>query len=449
MRRAPHVLSLLLAALAAAPFAALHPVQPHLRISIGPNVSVPGDSTRPHVEPHFAINPRDRRNIVAASIVADTSWYTIAVHGTRDGGRTWWWSAISECDFDPWVAFLPSGEALLSCLGRRSGPTPVLVFRSANGGQTWRGPAEIPLAGGSFDHPAMVISPGSADGLARPMVLAMQTVRAPTGQVLAGPAISESPDAGATFASPQRLLTSNAWSNVGNPIALQDGSVGFVFFDYAVDGRTRGGGLRELRTPRVWWSRWIDSARTFSLSSLVTELHEMSRSGWVIQDTARGPYAGSLYYVVDDFRDGTGGVFLYRSRDGGETWSGPTRLSRDDAPRVRRIPAAAVNGRGQLVVAWFDPRGTPERRCWRLVVAASVDGGDSFTPSAPVTEEVCNAVRGNVVPRSAGPFNVASRWPAGGDYFGLAALDDRAFRAVWSDSRTGVFQVWTARIEIN
>jgi hypothetical protein len=43
---------------------------------------------------------------------------------------------------------------------------------------------------------------------------------------------------------------------------------------------------------------------------------------------------------------------------------------------------------------------------------------------------------------------VASRWPFGGDYSGLAATADGRFRIFWSGSHAGVRQVWTAAAEV-
>lgn len=78
-----------------------------------------------------------------------------------------------------------------------------------------------------------------------------------------------------------------------------------------------------------------------------------------------------------------------------------------------------------------------------------MDGGLTFLPPVPVAEvAACNDQPGNVVQRSSGPFDVAGRWPAGGDYFGLAAHPDGSFRALWSDSRSGVLQLWTAWIDV-
>ncbi len=421
------------------------------RVVVGPNARVRGDTTRIYIEPHLAVNAHDPSNLIAVSFRADSTWYRVVVFASLDGGRTWHESELTACDFDPWVVFLPSGDALVSCLGRTQGPTPVLVFRSSDGGHTWSGPAQVPLERGSFDHPAIVVNATGADGRGTVYVVAMQSVRSSSGRVLSGPALSKSLDGGATFAAPLRLQTSNVWANTLNPVALPNGAVGFGFIDYAVDSRggADSGDVRQLRTPRTWGARSDDEGRTLSLPHLMTEVHEVS-SGHIAVDDSRGGYRSRLYYAMDDFREDAGGVFILRSHDLGETWSTPTRLSRDAARRVRRRPTAAVSTNGHLIVAWFDPRGDPSRRCWQLVVSASVDGGASFGPARPVADSVsCNDQPGNLVPRPAGPFNVASRWPEGGDYFGLVALPDGSFRAIWADSRTGLFQLWTALITVD
>lgn len=143
------------------------------------------------------------------------------------------------------------------------------------------------------------------------------------------------------------------------------------------------------------------------------------------------------------------GVFAYRSTDIGETWSEPVRLSRDTEHGLRRPPAVAVNAFGQVLVAWFQPQDGRDPACWRLMGTVSVDGGGRFSDPAPISDvPACNDVEGTLVPRPGGPFNVAERWPNGGDYFGVAAQHDGSFLALWSDSRSGIFQLWMSRIAV-
>jgi hypothetical protein len=51
----------------------------------------------------------------------------------------------------------------------------------------------------------------------------------------------------------------------------------------------------------------------------------------------------------------------------------------------------------------------------------------------------------NDTPRNAG---VIKRFEYGGDYFGLAADRDGVFHLIWSDSRNGVYQLWSASITV-
>jgi len=235
-----------------------------------------------------------------------------------------------------------------------------------------------------------------------------------------------------------------------SPVVLSDGVLGFGLVEYAVDARAAGRGVEELRTPRVWWVRSDDRGRTLGMPHFVAEIHEMSRWGHVAVDASTGPFRGRVYTVVDDFRDGAGGVFVYHSADRGESWSAAVRAGEPDSvPRVRRIPTVAVNHRGEVLVAWLEPQDGPGRACWRLLAAASVDGGETFLPPAAVSETAyCNVQPGNVVPRGSGTFDAAARWPGGGDYFGLAAHPDGSFRVLWADSRSGVFQLWTTSIRL-
>jgi hypothetical protein len=420
-------------------------------IVVGPNILVGGDTAAPYVEPMIAVNPAAADNLVGVSMKIDTAGVVTVAVTSRDGGRTWHESPIAACGYDPWVAFLPSGIALMSCLPPGTGPDPVLVFRSQNGGATWHGPTRLPVDGTSFDHPTLVVDTTSGPRRGTTYLVSGQVARSASGRAsLVAPALAASPDGGRTFSTPVRLRSTNVWSMVLSPVVLSDGSVGFGFVDYAVDARPAGAGVTLLQTPRLWWTQSTDGGRTLSLPHLIGEIEEVSRWGHVAVDGSAGPFRDRLYAVTDDFREGAGGVFVYHSADHGETWSPAVRVSRPDTAReVRRVPALAVNSRGEVLVAWFDPGEEPGRPCWRLVASASLDGGGSFLTPVPVAEaRSCNDQPGNVVEHASGPFDVGARWPAGGDYFGLAAHPDGSFSALWSDSRSGILQLWTARIHV-
>lgn len=419
-------------------------------IVVEPDTPVGGDVTAPYVEQMLAMNPVDAANVVGVSMKAEATGMVTVALSSMDGGRTWRESTISQCGFDPWVAFLPDGVVLVSCLARGT-PDPVLVLRSEDGGQTWEQVFTLPLDGTSFDHPAIVVDTTRGPRRGTVYLVAAQVTRdASRRAALVAPVLASSTDGGRTFSTPVRLQATNVWANILSPVVFADGGMGFAFVDYALDARAMDRGVVDLTTPRTWWATSVDGGRSLSMPYLVAEIEEMSRWGHAAVDGSAGRFSDRLYVVTDDFRDGAGGVFVHHSVDRGETWSRPARASRPDgARRVRRHPAASVNSDGVLLVAWFDPREVPGRSCWQLLAGASLDGGLTFLDPVPVASQPsCSDQAGNILERPSGPFDVAGRWPAGGDYFGLAAHADGSFRALWSDSRTGVFQLWTARIEL-
>jgi len=93
-------------------------------------------------------------------------------------------------------------------------------------------------------------------------------------------------------------------------------------------------------------------------------------------------------------------------------------------------------------VSWLQHEtGEGKSHCYRIYFAASIDGGESFTPPQVVSEVVS-------CPDSAANKETIGRWARGGDYMGLAAAADGSFHPVWVDARDGAFQVYTARIEV-
>ena len=99
---------------------------------------------------------------------------------------------------------------------------------------------------------------------------------------------------------------------------------------------------------------------------------------------------------------------------------------------------------GILGVAWVQhEKYETDPHCYRTYFAASVNGGETFTPPQVVSDMVsCPDKTKN----KEGYFTVGRM--RGGDYIGLAAAADGSFHAVWVDARNGAFQVYTARIQV-
>ena len=111
-----------------------------------------------------------------------------------------------------------------------------------------------------------------------------------------------------------------------------------------------------------------------------------------------------------------------------------------------RTPAIAVNGGGVVAIAWYDARNDRSTikgnfRCQEVFFSASLDGGVTFLPEVRVsTKPTCPASPRNV--------DTALRFPAGGEYMGLAAAPDGSFRLLWSDSRREIYRLYTATVSV-
>lgn len=442
------------------------PAQTVSSIVVGNNILVSGDaSARPHVEPCIAANPADPNHLVAASIAFTRrdAWFTVAVFTSFDGGLHWRRSnleGLSDFIFvgDAWTAFGPKGVTYLSCIASAKSTASILVFRSNDGGRGWSNPVRIPFGGGGpFDRCSIVADTSTSKFAGYVYVLASQSLRTETGHSVTPVVVSRSTDGGKTFSNPVRILPNNLDGNVGNAAVLSDGTFVVTFFDYASNGRDK---IRMLRQRRLWVAASMDGGLTFSTPRFVAEFADADpathpRSGpnrMLAANQSSGTIRDRLYMVWTDFESGGTDIKVSYSTNEGETWSEPLTVNDSHADGIdNATPAIAVNKSGVVGVAWYDRRNDASNKCFEIFFTASLDGGLSFLPNARVsTVNSCPDAPGNVVrPEGGGEgFGVAARWPAGGDYSGLAASSDDLFHVLWSDSRTGVYQNWTSTVRV-
>jgi FlgD Ig-like domain len=123
----------------------------------------------------------------------------------------------------------------------------------------------------------------------------------------------------------------------------------------------------------------------------------------------------SLGQVARDHRD----VVLVSSGDGGQTWSSK-KLVNDDPPGFDNcFPDVAVDGLGQVHVAWYDRHDVPDQGMTvHTYWALSRDGGGSFLPSQRLSGQPS-------------PWQYSGGGPNIGDHLGLATAGARTF-VVWT-----------------
>jgi len=204
---------------------------------------------------------------------------------------------------------------------------------------------------------------------------------------------------------------------------------------------------------------------------LVSELYKAWGADVVMPSLAVDPgsraFRDRLYAAWDDWRVEPREVLLAYSADSGRTWSKPVVVNE---PRRRSDPGAssndfgplvAVNAAGVVGVAWRDRRESVDGLGWQLRFAASFDGGETFTPSLPVStgrmkagqdeEWLVTALGSRSSGTAVDPMFVRllrQEWSSGGHTSGITADANGTFHLLWADNHTGVHQLWTSAIRV-
>lgn len=189
-------------------------------------------------------------------------------------------------------------------------------------------------------------------------------------------------------------------------------------------------------------------------------------------DSGRTVFRGRMYVAWPDARLGPCRILFSWSADAGRSWSIPIVIDTDFQRLVTDVrgddfhPVVAVNCNGVVGVLWCDRRDSSDGLSWRPRFTASFDGGRTFLPSVPLPSPGMRFLHGNRVHlsvRSLGggnpPFSSEGRirtsigyWGhalTGGETLGLAADARGTFHALWIDNRSGIQQVWTARLSVD
>jgi hypothetical protein len=416
-------------------------------LEVGPNVLVmsPPDWGA-LAEPHLAAHPDTSGRLIGGVIVADTAGAPsnrayCALVTSLDGGMSWQSrnSGISNCA-DPWLAITRSGEAVFLALGRhpahgQANRMGLLVARSPDGGRTWSD--TVLSLGSQHDRPTMVADPRETSPRSV-IVFSGNAVKQDDYPARYTVFVSRSVNAGQSFRQPVNVLPSNLNLNSAEGVVLRDGTVlaSFVDFMRNVDGFRSREGMLERR--RIWMLRSHDDGRSFSPPLFVTE-HCGQSSYDVAADLSDGPHSGRIYLACRMY--GGTGVALHHSDDRGETWSAPRLVPGSETGGIYQPrPRLAVNRSGTVGIAWLHAPDDPSGACFRVVAAASSDGGETFSTVTPVSPRSCpDPTRNGFVHR---------RWSMGGDYFGWTASADGVFHALWADARRGPFEMWTAKVTV-
>jgi hypothetical protein len=157
---------------------------------------------------------------------------------------------------------------------------------------------------------------------------------------------------------------------------------------------------------------------------------------WIMADPNTD---GAVYVVIaddpdDDLCSGDASdVVIARSTDHGVTWSEPHVVSDGSPGTLQFFPTAAIDPlTGVIAVAWYDDRSGEQNPSGGHLLdcryALSMDGGQTFSPSAALSDALFDPDEGVWFIRHPNP-PPATNWL--GEYFGIA-LRGNMLAAVWT-----------------
>jgi len=407
------------------------------------------DPNNARSESYVSINPHNTQQIVSISKkFRDIHNYdfTLATQFSTDGGLTWQDSAdlALAADFtilsDPALAWDDVGTLFLAGLSGRNPPNPILVgieiYISNDGGQNWNGPKRI--HGSAGDDKEWIVADANPDSPLHGRVYAVWDDIQSGGTKLR---FARTKDHGAnwigtgngTTPAGTELVSSGSFS----PEINVSGS-GDIFIIWASGTEikllvsTDGGDSFQFRASPATGITLLGAVNVPNLPN------ENFRVGTIPTACVSGQ---KIFVAWADKREGPSRIYHARSEDGGNTWlTGPmgAALLGGAIPTSLHhiLPQVAVDPNGVLGCAFYEFGPKPVTPLIDVLLAQSFDGGSSFSQFT-VTD---------------GPWDPAlnAPWARGnpnitfiGEYFGLDA-SDRGFYPLWTDTRTGMQELWTA-----
>ncbi|MEA3200341.1 MAG: repeat-like domain [Thermoplasmata archaeon] len=437
-RLAPLALCILLcgcAAPAAAPSAAPGPAQPALTCPAPCKTLVDPNPDQPR-EPALAVDPRDERHVLAASmslagVMPVAARQQLLLHESRDAGATWTTrpfvlpGAPDAETYDATLVFLPDGSAVLGGLAVDG------AYYAGGLAQTQSRVFAARSPAGSLDFPeASIVATGEGaeaqalalDGGARLVALEKPAFAlAPDGTLLAA------------FGARERATPADEERSVMLVSVSRDGGRTWVAASAPEAAGNAMTGAPAVAPEGAWvlpFARFVSVAdvRAGNVSCAVAVSRDAGRA-WAIADlgacawlpvVALGPARWEVVYPVG----GQAGETLVArgSRDAGATWTAPRVI---DAPEAKgaTVPALVAMGNGTWIATFFH---------------AIPSGGTSYRAVSFTSEGVAAPIV--LDPTITDP-------PAAlGEYFGLVRTRDHEALAAWSGSNGNELAIFCARL---
>lgn len=158
-------------------------------------------------------------------------------------------------------------------------------------------------------------------------------------------------------------------------------------------------------------------------------------------DVSGGARNGWLYIVTGEKNLAPAGtdpdIVLHRSTNGGQTWSAGVRVNQDpiNNGKTQYFPALHVDDNGGLNIIYYDDRNTTSDSA-EVFLSRSTDGGFTFN-DYQISDH-------KFKPTPIGGLGQGYQ----GDNIDLNSIGNMLI-PVWMDNSTGIYQIWTSRIDLN
>lgn len=382
------------------------------------------------VETQLSINPNDPNHMLAGAIMVDPTkedvYWDVALT-TFDGGKNWNFHQFGVPQAaDPWGIITESGEAIFSVLGYSN----LYIYHSPDGGRTWN--SDSLDLGGAHDHQVFV-----QDRSGGPFDKSVYLTSIQGSNVFT----ARSDDNGKSFEVASKFKANNLNTNTLMPVVLSDGS---FISSYVNFQRYSTEDAEWLENEQTWIIKSTDGGKTYSPPLFVSEACGKGFDQLAV-DRSNGQFNDRLYWLCAAPKDKA--LYFHYSPDKGNKWSKPFLLREimpeivDERPKFNGAAMISVNKDGVIGIIWQERVRDPKTKCQYLYFTASTDGGETFLP--PV--RVSNAPS---CPEAGNNGWAGNRWKSGGDYQGFTAKQDGSFQVLWSDSRSGYFQLYTTEIKV-
>jgi len=158
----------------------------------------------------------------------------------------------------------------------------------------------------------------------------------------------------------------------------------------------------------------------------------------VAVDTTKGLHRGTIYAVWAARNTGSDAdIFLARSVNGGTSWATAV-VSDDTSGRDQFFPHVAVDEAGGVVVSYASRELDPNNRTYHIFVRRSLDGGRTFGKSVRLTDQASDPAR----------WSRPTPNYQNNEYRNVAPSSNH-YHAVWTDTRLGNPDVYTARFSFD